>query len=51
MVMEVACVMIEEIVPNLHRMDIPLPRSPLKWLNSYVVRSGDRCLIIDTGFN
>jgi glyoxylase-like metal-dependent hydrolase (beta-lactamase superfamily II) len=49
--MEVAYIMIEEIVPNLYRMEIPLPKSPLKWLNSYVVRSRDRFLIIDTGFN
>ena len=43
--------MIEEIVPALYRMEIPLPDSPLKSVNSYVVRGGDRCLIIDTGFN
>ena len=43
--------MTEEIVPNLYRMEIPLPKSPLKWLNSYVVRCPDRFLIIDTGFN
>lgn len=43
--------MIEEIVPNLYRTEIPLPKSPLKWLNSYIVRGGDRFLIIDTGFN
>jgi len=43
--------MIEEIVPNLYRAEIPLPKSPLKWLNSYIVRGGDRFLIIDTGFN
>lgn len=49
--MEVAYIMIEEIAPNLYRMEIPLPKSPLKWLNSYVVKSRDRFLIIDTGFN
>ncbi len=43
--------MIEEIVPNMYRTEIPLPRSPLKWLNSYIVKGGDRFLIIDTGFN
>ena len=43
--------MIEEIVPNLYRTEIPLPKSPLKWLNSYIVRGRDRFLIIDTGFN
>jgi glyoxylase-like metal-dependent hydrolase (beta-lactamase superfamily II) len=43
--------MIEGIVPNLYRMEVPLPKSPLKWLNCYVVRSEGRFLIIDTGFN
>ncbi|MDD5126561.1 MAG: MBL fold metallo-hydrolase [Dehalococcoidales bacterium] len=43
--------MIEEIIPNLYRAEIPLPKSPLKWLNSYIVKGGDRFLIIDTGFN
>jgi len=43
--------MIEEIVPNIYRIEIPLPGSPLKWLNSYIVKGGGRFLIIDTGFN
>jgi glyoxylase-like metal-dependent hydrolase (beta-lactamase superfamily II) len=43
--------MIEEIVPNIYRVEIPLHGSPLKWLNSYIVKGGDRFLIIDTGFN
>lgn len=43
--------MIEEIQPNLFRLEIPLPNSPLKYLNSYVVRSPERNLIIDTGLN
>src|SRR4030042_440437 len=49
--MEVYKIMIEEILPNLYRTEIPLPRSPLKWLNSYIVRGDGRFLIIDTGFN
>jgi len=43
--------MIEEIHPNLFLLEIPLPNSPLKYLNSYVVRSSERNLIIDTGLN
>lgn len=43
--------MIEEIQPNLFRVEVPLPNSPLKFLNSYVIRSSDRNLIIDTGLN
>jgi glyoxylase-like metal-dependent hydrolase (beta-lactamase superfamily II) len=43
--------MIEEILANLYRIEIPLPRSPLKSLNSYVIRNAERNLIIDTGWN
>ena len=43
--------MIEEIQPSLFRVEIPLPNSPLKFLNSYVIRSSDRNLIVDTGLN
>jgi len=41
----------EEIRSNLFRLKIPLPDSPLKYLNAYVVKSEDRNLIIDTGLN
>lgn len=43
--------MFEQILPDLYRIIIPLPNSPLKDLNSYVIKSADRNLIIDTGFN
>ena len=43
--------MVEEILKNLYRIIIPLPNSPLKDLNSYVIRDEYRHLIIDTGFN
>ncbi len=43
--------MIEEIVANLFRIEIPLPKSPLKALNSYVIRNAERSLIVDTGWN
>ncbi len=41
----------EEILPDLFRIKIPLPKSPLKYLNSYVIRGADRNLVIDTGLN
>jgi len=44
-------VMPEEICRNLYRIEVPLPDSPLKSLNSYVIRGKDRNLVIDTGFN
>jgi glyoxylase-like metal-dependent hydrolase (beta-lactamase superfamily II) len=43
--------MCQEIMPNLFRLKIPLPESPLKYLNSYVIRDSERSLIIDTGLN
>lgn len=43
--------MIEEILPGLYRTEIPLPKSPLKAVNSYVVKGEGRFLVIDTGWN
>ncbi|MFZ5632028.1 MAG: MBL fold metallo-hydrolase [Bacillota bacterium] len=43
--------MIEEILPSLYRLEIPLPNSPLKAVNSYVIKAPGRNLIIDTGMN
>jgi glyoxylase-like metal-dependent hydrolase (beta-lactamase superfamily II) len=43
--------MVEKIIDRLYRIIVPLPNSPLKDLNSYVIRGEDRHLIIDTGFN
>ena len=41
----------EEILPNLYKIEVPLPKNPLRAINSYVLRSGERSLIIDTGMN
>jgi len=43
--------MVEEIRPNFFRIEIPLPDTPLKYLNSYVIKGPDRNLIVDTGLN
>jgi glyoxylase-like metal-dependent hydrolase (beta-lactamase superfamily II) len=43
--------MADQIAKSLYRIVVPLPNSPLKDLNSYVIKGGDRNLIIDTGFN
>ena len=43
--------MCKEILPGLFRLKIPLPESPLKFLNSYVIRDSKKNLIIDTGLN
>lgn len=43
--------MIEEILPDFYRIEVPLPRNPLKSLNSYLIKGQGRNLLIDTGFN
>lgn len=43
--------MIKEILPNLFKIEIPLPNNPLKSLNSYIIKSKGKNLIIDTGMN
>ena len=41
----------EEVLPQLFRAEIPLPKNPLKATNSYIIKSSERNLIIDTGMN
>lgn len=43
--------MIEEIKKGLFRLKLPIPNSPLKALNCYIIKGSDRNLIIDTGMN
>lgn len=43
--------MIEQLEQDLYRIAVPLPENPLKELNCYFIRGGERDLIIDTGFN
>jgi glyoxylase-like metal-dependent hydrolase (beta-lactamase superfamily II) len=41
----------EEILPGLYRVNVPLPGSPLKATNSYVIKGTHRSLVVDTGWN
>jgi glyoxylase-like metal-dependent hydrolase (beta-lactamase superfamily II) len=43
--------MIEELLPGILRLEVPLPNSPLKATNSYVILDAERPLVIDTAFN
>ncbi len=43
--------MIEAVFPDLYRLEIPLPNNPLKSLNSYIIKGGERNLMVDTGMN
>jgi len=40
---------LQEMLPGLFRIEVPLPQSPLRSINSYVIPSGDGGLVIDTG--
>ena len=37
--------------PDIYKIYVPLPNNPLKNLNCYVIKTKDKNLIIDTGFN
>lgn len=43
--------MFEKIIDNIFRIKVPLPQSPLGYLNSYVLKGKTRNLVIDTGLN
>ncbi|MBW1922931.1 MAG: MBL fold metallo-hydrolase [Deltaproteobacteria bacterium] len=43
--------MVEQVYENIHRIEVPLPKNPLKAVNSYVIRDPERNLVIDTGLN
>lgn len=43
--------MIEKLFEGIYRIAIPLPKNPLKALNSYFIKGDERNLLIDTGFN
>ncbi len=43
--------MIKKIYENIYQNEIQLPNNPLKAINSYIIVSNDRNIIIDTGFN
>lgn len=43
--------MIERILPDFYRIEIPLPDSPLKSINSYLIKGEKRFLLVDTGLN
>jgi glyoxylase-like metal-dependent hydrolase (beta-lactamase superfamily II) len=43
--------MIEEVVESIFRVKVPLPRNPLRHVNSYFLADKKRWLVIDTGMN
>ena len=43
--------MVQELESNLYKLEIPLPRNPLKSVNCYCIKGSKRWLLIDTGMN
>ena len=41
----------KQLLENIYMETIPLPGSPLKWINSYIITDGDHGPLIDTAFN
>lgn len=41
----------KEIYKDIYKFEIPLPKSALKEINIYVIKSEGRSLVIDTGYN
>jgi len=42
---------IEEVLPAIYRIEVPLSGNPLKSINSYLVKGKGRNLIVDTGMD
>ncbi len=40
-----------EIIPGIYQLQIPIPNNPLGYTNTYLVQGDGECLLIDTGWN
>lgn len=43
--------MIEEVLPGIFRVEVPLYNNPLQSINSYVIKGRKRNLVVDTGLD
>lgn len=43
--------MIKQVLPDIYRIEIPLPNNPLKATNAYFIRGDKKNLLVDNGFN
>ena len=43
--------MLEQVLPDIYRIEVPIPHSPLKATNAYLIRGNERNLLVDTGQN
>ncbi len=42
---------INEVYTDIFQLKTPMPNSPLRSINAYLIRGGERNLLIDTGYN
>lgn len=42
---------INEVYSNIFRLKTPMPNSPLRSVNAYLIKGADRNILIDTGYN
>lgn len=43
--------MVEKVIDGVYRIKVPLPQNPLKYTNSYLIKTDRESLIVDTGMN
>ncbi len=43
--------MVLEVFKDVYKIEVPLPRNPLKIINTYLVKGDERDLLIDNGFS
>ncbi len=43
--------MIEEVLTNIYRIEVPVPQNPLRAVNCYLVKAPGQFLLIDSGMN
>ena len=41
----------DEVIPGIHRLPIPIPETSLEHINVYLVQGNDGYLLVDTGWN
>jgi glyoxylase-like metal-dependent hydrolase (beta-lactamase superfamily II) len=39
------------VAPGIHQLRVPIPISPLGFINAYLVQTPEGCLLVDTGWN
>ena len=40
-----------EVIPGIHRLKLPIPNLPIRYVNAYLVQGNNGALLIDTGWN